>query len=42
VLGEVAQGDSVKDVFERDGFLVFDPGIPEKTIDRAVADVELG
>jgi Phytanoyl-CoA dioxygenase (PhyH) len=28
--------------FERDGFVMFDPEIPEKTIDRAVADAELG
>jgi len=42
VLGEAAQGDAAKDVFDRDGFLVFDPQIPEKTIDDAVADIELG
>jgi hypothetical protein len=30
------------ETFERDGFLTFDPQVPEKTIDRAVADVEHG
>jgi Phytanoyl-CoA dioxygenase (PhyH) len=30
------------ETFEREGFLSFDPRIPEKTIDRAVADVEHG
>lgn len=28
--------------FERDGFLLFDPQLPERVIDGAVADVELG
>lgn len=42
VLGEVADGDTAKEVFERDGVLVFDPEISGKMIDRAVADVELG
>ena len=31
-----------KNAFDRDGFVIFDPGIPEKTIDGAVADVEQG
>ena len=29
-----------KDVFQRDGFLVFDPELPEATLDGAVADAE--
>ena len=31
-----------KAAFERDGYLIFDPEIPEKVIDEAVADVEQG
>lgn len=30
------------ETFERDGLLIFDPEISDKTIDRAIADVELG
>ena len=30
------------DAFRRDGYLIFDPGIPARTIDGAIADVELG
>ncbi|HEY6396822.1 MAG TPA: phytanoyl-CoA dioxygenase family protein [Solirubrobacteraceae bacterium] len=40
MLGQVVNRDAAKEAFDRDGFLVFDPGIPAKTIDRAVADVE--
>jgi hypothetical protein len=36
------QAVDAKQAFERDGFLMFDPEIPEETIDRAVADAELG
>jgi hypothetical protein len=42
MLGEVAHSEDGKEVFDRDGVLVFDPKIPTKTIDRAIADVELG
>lgn len=36
------QAVDAKEAFERDGFLMFDPEIPERTIDRAVADAEFG
>jgi Phytanoyl-CoA dioxygenase (PhyH) len=36
------QAVEAKEAFERDGFLMFDPEIPENTIDRAVKDAELG
>ena len=42
MIAEGAHGDSARQAFERDGVLVFDPEIPERTIDRVVADVELG
>lgn len=42
MLEETTPHPDAKDAFEREGFLAFDPGIPAKTIDRAIADVELG
>lgn len=42
MVGEAVQGEVAKDTYDRDGILVFDPKIPERTIDEAVADVELG
>jgi hypothetical protein len=42
VLGQGGDGETAKQAFDRDGFLVFDPMIAEETIDRATADVELG
>jgi ectoine hydroxylase-related dioxygenase (phytanoyl-CoA dioxygenase family) len=42
VLDAVADHDAARAAFERDGFLIFDPGVSNKTIDGAVADVELG
>lgn len=36
----MSAGDEQKVQFERDGVLVFDPRIPERTIDRVIADVE--
>lgn len=35
-------GLEARDAFERDGILTFDPRIAHSTLDRAVADVELG
>lgn len=34
--------DGLREAFDRDGYLVFDPRIPVRTIDEAVADVEQG
>lgn len=42
MLGQAGDGNTAKEAFDRDGILVFDPEIPDKTIDRAIADVELG
>jgi Phytanoyl-CoA dioxygenase (PhyH) len=42
VLGQAGNRDAAKEAFDRDGFLEFDPEIPLKTIDKAVADVEAG
>jgi hypothetical protein len=39
---QVFEGEATKQAFERDGFLIFHPGIPEHTIDNAVADAERG
>ncbi len=39
---EAGTAGEAKLTFERDGFLEFDPGIPLRTIDSAVADVEQG
>ncbi len=35
-------GEAERAAFERDGYLIFDPGIPSKVLDAAVADVEQG
>jgi Phytanoyl-CoA dioxygenase (PhyH) len=35
-------GESERTAFERDGYLIFDPGLPAKVLDEAVADVEQG
>jgi ectoine hydroxylase-related dioxygenase (phytanoyl-CoA dioxygenase family) len=42
VLDAVADRDAAKAAFARDGFLIFDPQVSTRTIDGAVADVELG
>ena len=34
--------ERLREAFDRDGYLIFDPQIPERTIDEAVADVEEG
>jgi hypothetical protein len=34
--------DSQREAFERDGYLVFDPELPARVLDAAVADVEIG
>ena len=31
-------GDSLREEFERDGYVVFDPGIPAETLSDAVTD----
>ena len=33
-------GDSLREEFERDGYVVFDPGIPAETLSDAVTDLE--
>ena len=33
-------GDSLREEFERDGYVVFDPGIPAETLSAAVTDLE--
>ena len=33
-------GDSLREDFDRDGFVVFDPGIPADTLSDAVTDLE--
>ena len=33
-------GDSLREDFERDGYVVFDPGIPPETLSAAVTDLE--
>src|SRR5450755_59137 len=35
-------GESERTAFERDGYLIFDPGLPAKVLDEAVTDVEQG
>jgi hypothetical protein len=42
VLDGATDLDALKDSFERDGYVIFDPRLSSKTLDRAVADVELG
>lgn len=42
MLGQAGDGNTAKEAFDRDGILVFDPEIPDKTIDRAITEVELG
>lgn len=42
MLGEISTRDPVRDTFEREGFFVFDPEIPNRKLDRAVEDMELG
>lgn len=34
-----ASFDEQRQAFERDGYIVIDPGVPEETLDRAVADL---
>ena len=36
----MADGQELKAALDRDGYVIFDPGIPEATIDGAIADVE--
>jgi ectoine hydroxylase-related dioxygenase (phytanoyl-CoA dioxygenase family) len=37
---EARMGDSLREDFERDGFVVFDPGISEETLSDAVTDLD--
>ena len=37
---EPRMGDSLREDFERDGYVVFDPGIPAETLSDAVTDLE--
>lgn len=41
-LVHAAPGSESREAFERDGILTFDPKIPDRTIDGALADVEQG
>jgi hypothetical protein len=42
VLDAATDRQALKESFERDGYLIFDPKLASRTLDGAVADVELG